>query len=452
MAIRASSTVVGMSFALFLLSGPAAAGHVQSWLDSRGGCSPGPLQLMDFHPPRGLREFLGKQAQAWTDEDVEEFQRVYSACVKQHAVFATGVVNPTASQIEATISGAVDRLRQRFIEPARQEARAQTAKLAAERRLAEEREASEEQRQVRLEQEAREKAAEADQRAAERADRDRERAREQSERERRATEEREAREEQQKEKLAQEDRENAAAATRLATERAERTRQRLQDQAEQDRRKTEELLKQVEAEERRTAEVAREAEEARQARAAAERRLAEIRRKSESVEQQRHERTEDTTPRPGMSPEEGQPAATLDLIAADFSKKFNDMSASLGFDLRASNNGCSAAVRTACQFKIREHTGVVASAGNNDPHATEVMVIHSLTDDPSEVMQALSSFMVVAKLLSPSLRREKDNRFVSMMFLGLKEKSESKATADRVHYTMTKNSVGLWFSASAYNP
>jgi hypothetical protein len=96
MAIRASSIVVGGSFALLLLSASAEAGHVQSWLDSRGGCSPGPLQLMGFNAPRGLREFLGKQAQDWTDEDVDEFQRVYSACAKRYPVTATNVLNATA--------------------------------------------------------------------------------------------------------------------------------------------------------------------------------------------------------------------------------------------------------------------------------------------------------------------------------------------------------------------
>jgi hypothetical protein len=107
MSVRGSSKIIGGAFVLLTLSGPVEAGHVQSWLDSRGGCSPGPLQLMGFHGLRGIPEFLGKRAQDWTDEDVDDFQRVYSACARQYPVTATSVLNPTSRQMEEAISGVV---------------------------------------------------------------------------------------------------------------------------------------------------------------------------------------------------------------------------------------------------------------------------------------------------------------------------------------------------------
>lgn len=131
------------------------------------------------------------------------------------------------------------------------------------------------------------------------------------------------------------------------------------------------------------------------------------------------------------------------------------MSASMGFEMRAASDGCSAAAQTGCKFTINERTGVVVMAENSDPHATHVSVIHSIANDPSAMVQALSSFWIVVRLLSPSIRREKENRLITMMFLDLKEKSESRATADGVRYALTKSTVGLvglWFSASTQDP
>lgn len=434
--------------AFLSLSDVSYAGHVQSWLDSRGGCSPGPLMGMN-HVRRGDREFLGKKALEWTDADIEEFRQLYSACTRRYPAINIMKLNPTPAEISADIEQVVAQLMNNFINPARAAARAEIAKGAAARRLADERAAREEERQAAALVQARESAAENERRAIAREQREREEAREQAERDQKSKEARDSREEQAREKLAQDERENSTRNIQRAAERAERTRQRLQKQAEQDRRATEELLKQVEAEELKTSEAAKEADAARQARTAAEKRLAQIRGKGEA-------QTGESTPKLMQSPEnpikENGTAVTLGIVAADFSREFNDRSASMGFDLRASQKGCSAAVRTACQFKINERIGVVVASENDSSHATSVTIILTSNGDPLEVMKALSSFMVVAKVLSPSLRRQTDNSFVSQIFLGLKDKNESEASADGVRYQISTGAAGLWFTAEAASP
>ncbi|WP_441279804.1 hypothetical protein AB7535_35760 [Bradyrhizobium sp. 956_D2_N1_4] len=353
------------------------------------------------NPLRGRAQFLEKKAEDWTDGDIDEFRRVYSACTKRYPAVNVSL-NASPAQMDAHVEKVVSQLLHNIIEPARGDAHAQAVKAAATRQLAEEKE---------------------------------------------------AREEQQREKVAQEERGNAEEASRRSAERAERARQRLREQAEQDRRATEDLLKQVEAEERKTAEIAKEAEVAKQARAAAEQRLADIRRKSESVEQKEGKsQSGDATATSAQRAAKMEATPTLGLIATDFSREFNDVSASMGFDLRASQNGCSSAVRTVCQFKINERTGVIVGSDNDNPRATGVTIILVPNGDPTEVTKALSSFMVVARMLSPSIKRQKDNGFVSQIFVGLKEKSESEATADGVRYQISTSAAGLWFTATPQAP
>ncbi|WP_315769008.1 hypothetical protein [Bradyrhizobium sp. SZCCHNR2012] len=445
MLFRSSLTLVCLALALIFRIDSAGAGYVQSWLDTRGGCSPGPLMLMRS-PLRG-RPFLGKAGPDWTDADVDEFRQVYAACTRRNPVVNLMKLDATQAQIDAHIEEVVAKLRENVVGPARRNAEAQTAKMAAERELAQERQAQEEQRQVKAAQEAQEIAAEADRREAAR----REREREQAARDRQAKEAREVREEQQRETIAREDRERDEAAARQAAEKSARTRLRLQEQAEQDRRATEELLKQAEEEERKTSILVKEAEAAHQARAAAEQRLAELRRKAEAVVQEgatTKSASDNAAQKPDQAFSKDDATPTLDLVAADFGRLFNDQSASMGFDLRASSKGCRAAVRTACQFGINERIGVVVSADNGNPRATGVTVIYAPEDDPAMAFTALSSFMVVARMLSPSLARAKDNKFVTRLFVGLKDKPEGEATADGIRYQISSGAAGVWFTAT----
>ncbi|WP_316237041.1 hypothetical protein [Bradyrhizobium sp. SZCCHNR1015] len=394
-------------------------------------------------PLRG-RPFLGKAGPDWTDADVEEFRQVYAACTRRYPVVNVMKLDATQAQIDAHIEEVVAKLRENVVGPARRNADARTAKMAAERELAQERQAQEEQPQVKAAQEAQEIAAEADRRETARREREREQAA-------RTKEAREVREDQQRETIAREDRERDEAAARRAAEKSERTRLRLLEQAEQDRRATEELLRQADEEERKTSIVVKEAEAAHQARAAAEQRLAELRRKTDAVV---HEGavTKLASDNPAQNPDQASSrddgTRRLDLVAADFGRVFNDRSASMGFDLRASSKGCSAAVRTACQFGINERIGVVVSADNGNPRATGVTVIYAPEDDPAMAFKALSSFMVVARMLSPSLALAKDNIFVTRLFVGLKDKPEGEATADGIRYQISSGAAGVWFTAT----
>ena len=230
--------MISSSAAMALLASAniADAGYVQSWLDSKGGCQPGSLQLLGDYVRPGDRTFLRRPAQDCTDEDVEEYLTVYAACVRRFASFATGMVNPTPEKIEARVAEAVGRLKRNFIEPARAQASAENAKIEARRKLAEERA---------------------------------------------------LREQEQFARQAERDGEAAAESRRLEEDRTRRDRERLQEQAKRDRAAAEEARRRAEAEEPKIAEVAKEADAARREREAAEQRLAEIRSRIGAEEEKR---------------------------------------------------------------------------------------------------------------------------------------------------------------------
>ncbi|AWO92694.2 MULTISPECIES: hypothetical protein [Bradyrhizobium] len=390
----------GAALGVLFVAGVADAGYVQSWLDSKGGCQPGPLQLMEGYVRPGDRAFLGRPADAWTDEDLDEFVSVYSACVRRNAIFALGTANPTPEKIEAHISQTVSRLKRNFIEPARAQATAERAGMEAKRKLAEE--------QV-------------------------------------------LREQEQLAKQAERDREAAAEARRLAEDRARRERERLQEQAKRDREAAEEALRRAEVEEPKIAEVAKEAEAARQARQAAEQRLAEIRGRVDVQEKARREaiagqRAAELSQRKELGG--GAKSAKLGIVAGDFHLRFNEMAASMNFDLRATSLGCAAMVKTACRFKVNERIFVTTASENDDPLATEITVLHNPDGTVSvATVQAVTTFMIVARMLNPTGDRQKQGELVISLLNGLKDKTESEAEFDRVHFLLMKNAVGLFFIA-----
>ncbi|TFV44501.1 hypothetical protein [Bradyrhizobium niftali] len=386
--------------ALLASANIADAGYVQSWLDSKGGCQPGPLQLMGDYVRPGDRAFLGRPAQDWTDEDVEEYRTVYAACVRRFASFATGMVNPTPEKIEARVAEEVGRLKRNFIEPARAQASAESAKTEARRKLAEER-ALREQEQVA--------------------------------------------------RQAERDGEAAAEFRRLEEDRARRDRERLQEQAKRDRAAAEEALRRAEAEEPKIAEVAKEADAARREREAAEQRLAEIRSRLRAEEEKRRKAFAEAQAAEGARAPRGAREAEggkLGIIAGDFHLRFNEMSASMNFDLRALSLGCSSQVKTACRFKVNERVFVTTASENDDPLATEITVLHDPDGTVSvATVQAVTTFMIVARLLNPSGDRQRQSEMVISLLNGLKDKSESHANLNGIHYLLMKNAAGLFFIA-----
>lgn len=262
----------GTMLSLFFNSSSANAGHVQMWLESKGGCQPGNLMLLGGYIRLGDRSFLGKAAEAWTDEDVEEYRSVVLACARRYPY---GVSTPQT--VDSKVADLVVRLKRNLIEPAR--AQLNTAKEAADaRRKLAEAQASREQAgmEARAERE-KEVAVEARRLADERALLDRKRSEAQASRE-------------QAEMEAQGEREKEAAveARRLADERAIRHRKRLDEQARFDREAAEEALRRAEDEAPKLAQASKEADEARRARQEAEQKLADIRSRLATHESERN--------------------------------------------------------------------------------------------------------------------------------------------------------------------
>ncbi|WP_051448388.1 hypothetical protein [Bradyrhizobium sp. WSM1417] len=246
---------------LSLLVSSANAGHVQTWLESKGGCQPGSLMLLGGYIRPGDRGFLGKAAEAWTDEDVEEYRSVVLACARRYPY---GVSTPQT--VDSKVADLVARLKRNLIEPAR--AQLNSAKEAADaRRKLAEAQASREQAEMEAQAEREKQAAvEAQRLSDERALQDRKRQETQA-----------SREQARLEAQAKREKEDAAEARRLADERALQERGRVEERSRLDREAAEEALRRAEDEAPKLARLRREADEARRARQEAEQKLADIR-------------------------------------------------------------------------------------------------------------------------------------------------------------------------------
>ena len=128
-----------------LASTGASAGYVQNFVDVHGGCAKdaGVLGLLlgESVPTPGNR-VLQKDAGAWTDDDIEDYRRVLTACLRLHpgevmSVFRAGepIVAPPGA-IEAKVDERMAEVMSKAIEPARAARRQAEAAVAAQQAIA----------------------------------------------------------------------------------------------------------------------------------------------------------------------------------------------------------------------------------------------------------------------------------------------------------------------------
>lgn len=135
-----------------LLTSGADAGQIRNYIEMKGGCRNGgsaavAVEIMqNTYFPRG-GTFLGKTALEWTDEDIEDFKKIYAECLRLRPIDVLGSLSATGPNtippgaIEAKVEKVTSNLIAKFIEPARaakqqklgaEQARIENAKAKAE--------------------------------------------------------------------------------------------------------------------------------------------------------------------------------------------------------------------------------------------------------------------------------------------------------------------------------
>ena len=105
-----------------------------------------------------------------------------------------------------------------------------------------------------------------------------------------------------------------------------------------------------------------------------------------------------------------------------------------------------------CQFAVTDHVSVLTTSENDHPHATDVTVLFSPDGSASRGIEALTAYMIVVGVLSPSVQRKEQIDFVIQLLNSLNEKNEASADLDGIHYSLAKKSIGDFFSAEPVGP
>ena len=137
-----------------LATSSASAGYVQDFVDAHGGggCNGdnwgGTLMLLEQDRPASDGTFLEKHAGEWTDQDLEDYRHVYTACLRLHpsevmSSFRSGQpIEAPPGAIEAKVDKRMDEIMRNAIDPARAALRQEEASRSAKQALAEAKERS----------------------------------------------------------------------------------------------------------------------------------------------------------------------------------------------------------------------------------------------------------------------------------------------------------------------